>query len=81
VKINQELVRGQRVQALAAERDRIELRGILRDFQEQLSRDALKDRLHTPYSLLRNAATADALHNIEEVGPLPRGLNTLSHLK
>jgi hypothetical protein len=72
VRIGQELVHGQRVQALAAERDRSELLETLRDLQEKLSRSALEARAYAPYSLLHSAILADenVLRNSNDVRPL-----------
>lgn len=71
VRINQELVHGQRVQALAAERDRAELRETLRELQEELFQYTRGNRNRAPYNLPRDRAE-QVLHNIGEVNPLLR---------
>jgi hypothetical protein len=79
VRISQELVHGQKVQALVAERDRIELREALRDLQEKVSQNSLRTRVHAPYRLPSNIPE-EPLYT-EMVGPLLSGPNISSHSK
>ena len=81
VRIGQELVRGQRVLAIAAERDHNALQETLRDIQEKISRNMLETRAHTPFSRRPNTTPEEILHVIEGVCPFLHRLNTPSHFK
>jgi hypothetical protein len=81
VRIGQELVHGQRVLAIAAERDHNALQETLRDIQEKVSRSMLETRARTPYSRLPNTIPKEILHAIESVCPFLNRLNTSSHFK
>lgn len=77
--MSQELVHGQKVQALVLERDRIELREVLRDLQEKVSQNSLGTRGRAPYSPPSNIPE-EPLYT-ERVGPWLSDPNTSSHFK
>jgi hypothetical protein len=64
-------VHGQNIQALAAARDRIELRETLQELQQQLSQYTGGSRSDAPHNLSRDRAT-EVLNSVTNVGLLSR---------
>ena len=73
MRIGQELLNSHRVQALVAERDRIELRETIQDLLKAFSQYTLENRTRTHYSPPRGGGTTTyVLYGIAKVGLLLR---------
>lgn len=72
---------GHRVQALIAERERIELRETLRDLQEKVCQNSLQIATAARALYIPPSNAAEATLHIEQVGPLVTRPATRSHFE